>query len=701
MMLDKYIDKLPAELDVVGKEFGAKLLKLYAFYAYYDGDDVNVQSLNDSCFYSRTKKINIDGVFINKTLEEDALECVYVMPIMNGNFSLSEAKEAISDIKTLIYDALIAKSYQIDQQKMIYDNINDFEIKKLIIRIITDYVPSDDERYEIKKSIESINGNYKSVEYNSTISFGDDIEATIQANISPFDFVDNGFLRVDSSDNVLKFNETSFICNISAKSLKDLWVKEGKKGLLAMNLRYHVKGANVDEKIEDSIINDSKDFWYLNNGIIIVCSDFNFVNNELRLKEFSIVNGGQTSKMIGETPINTDFFISCKVIKNIYSDSKQKNYFISKVAEASNTQKPIKPKDLIANKVEQRELKDLMIKENIFVEVKRGEKAGQGVFSEAWQKTKNNELAQDLYSFVYLQPGPARNSVSQILINKDKYQTIFVKHQYNPKFLKSLLFIEKSFKYYQTMVSKNDGYDPTSKGLVKNGLHYALATIGYYLKHYYCPEFTIEVGKTLNHEQKNELFSKEPAFDFYFIKSNETFKEFKTKSIPLFDFIINKIKAVYEQVKEANPNTSYANWTKQNTGFKAVRKGIDFSIYNQKNLDDINYVGSFFEEIDDNQRNINIDFYYGNFKKAIEDKKEKDESNTVSSKKIWDELLIYRLNKSNDKHVKETKILTDKELNLLSSQKPQDVEELSKLVRREVVVYSGDEILEIIRKNSD
>lgn len=155
MMLDKYIDKLPAELDVVGKEFGAKLLKLYAFYAYYDGDDVNVQSLNDSCFYSRTKKINIDGVFINKTLEEDALECVYVMPIMNGNFSLSEAKEAISDIKTLIYDALIAKSYQIDQQKMIYDNINDFEIKKLIIRIITDYVPSDDERYEIKNQLKA------------------------------------------------------------------------------------------------------------------------------------------------------------------------------------------------------------------------------------------------------------------------------------------------------------------------------------------------------------------------------------------------------------------------------------------------------------------------------------------------------------------------------------------------------------------
>ena len=91
------------------------------------------------------------------------------------------------------------------------------------------------------------------------------------------------------------------------------------------------------------------------------------------LKQFSIVNGGQTSRMIGTIPFEKDFYISCKIIKNIFENYKQKNIFISKVAEASNTQKPIKAKDIIANRIEQRNLKSLMQDNGVFIEIKRGE----------------------------------------------------------------------------------------------------------------------------------------------------------------------------------------------------------------------------------------------------------------------------------------------------------------------------------------
>ena len=57
-----------------------------------------------------------------------------------------------------------------------------------------------------------------------------------------------------------------------------------------------------------------------------------------------------------------------------YTAPQEKNEFIAKVAEASNTQKPIKAKDIIANRIEQRNLKTMLAENKVFIEVKRGEK---------------------------------------------------------------------------------------------------------------------------------------------------------------------------------------------------------------------------------------------------------------------------------------------------------------------------------------
>ena len=43
-----------------------------------------------------------------------------------------------------------------------------------------------------------------------------------------------------------------------------------------------------------------------------------FEDGELELYNFSIVNGGQTTNLIGRTNFDNDFPIMCKVIKNKY-----------------------------------------------------------------------------------------------------------------------------------------------------------------------------------------------------------------------------------------------------------------------------------------------------------------------------------------------------------------------------------------------
>lgn len=184
----------------------------------------------------------------------------------------------------------------------------------------------------------------------------------------------------------------------------------GYRGLFSQNLRYYVKSAKVDENIIESMQEHPDNFWYFNNGIILICEDYLISETSIILRKFSIINGGQTTKLIGETEFNKDFFLQCKIIKNKYLDEDERLEFISDVAEASNTQKPIKNKDLIANRIEQRLLKKQMANEGVYCQIKRGEKINKKLYPNAWQNTTNEELGQFLLSFVYQKPGTARGS---------------------------------------------------------------------------------------------------------------------------------------------------------------------------------------------------------------------------------------------------------------------------------------------------
>ena len=88
--------------------------------------------------------------------------------------------------------------------------------------------------------------------------------------------------------------------------------------LLARNLRYHVAGRDIDNAIKETIASDPDSFWLKNNGITVICDDFEIDGKDVRLKNFSIVNGGQTTYMLHKsTSINmgNDLYLPCKIIK--------------------------------------------------------------------------------------------------------------------------------------------------------------------------------------------------------------------------------------------------------------------------------------------------------------------------------------------------------------------------------------------------
>jgi len=161
-----------------------------------------------------------------------------------------------------------------------------------------------------------------------------------------------------------------YLVNISAKSIHDLFIKY-REGLFSSNIRYFTKkgkGAkDVNIGIKNTIVNGGEMFFFLNNGITIVTSKIQFSSTDeekISLDKFSIVNGGQTTVLLGENNINSDFPVPCKILEiDIDISEKLKktneckydenlNYWFSitkDISYALNSQKPVSKKDLITN----------------------------------------------------------------------------------------------------------------------------------------------------------------------------------------------------------------------------------------------------------------------------------------------------------------------------------------------------------------
>ena len=86
------------------------------------------------------------------------------------------------------------------------------------------------------------------------------------------------------------------------------WWKDHKNDICSRNLRQLIRRSDINEALLDTIKTEPNSFWYLNNGITIICdtakrSVVNIDNNNLgvfQCEGVSVVNGAQTVGVIGE-----------------------------------------------------------------------------------------------------------------------------------------------------------------------------------------------------------------------------------------------------------------------------------------------------------------------------------------------------------------------------------------------------------------
>lgn len=231
----------------------------------------------------------IDAVFNDPNSEGNDMVIVqskyYEKTPLRGEDVVGELYKITETIKAI--DACKVSDYS-EQVVSAYRNAKGQMEDSGVVRIVffTSYgIKSAKERGKIEKGIESI---FKS--YDFEMNFQSDIEVQIETIDSGKLFVDFDKLELDRPNNCLQYEE-SVIVNISAQSLQDLQNRR-RNGLLGMNLRYYVRQKAVDDGIQQTIQKEPKNFWYKNNGIIIICDDYELDGKVLKLYNFSIVNGG-------------------------------------------------------------------------------------------------------------------------------------------------------------------------------------------------------------------------------------------------------------------------------------------------------------------------------------------------------------------------------------------------------------------------
>lgn len=437
-----------------------------------------------------------------------------------------------------------------------YDDLSENKNITLVLFTKTEFTEN------LKLKIDELKKEDFLCNYNVEIYDAKDIEFKVMTISSDKEFIKQDSIKLSGAKNVLKYGENGIIVNIKASSLKRLYAKHYNDGLFSYNLREHISQKNVDDGIENTIKREKDNFWFYNNGITIGCEDFDIDGYVLKLYNFSIINGAQTTTKIGESKLidnGYDFDIVCKVVK-ANDGLNDESGFIMKISEASNSQKPIKARDLKANAREQKILQNKCAenKNSLAIEIKRGVKPKNYYKVEKWQRVTNEYVGQLILACLLQRPGSARSGKVTIFTSEKVYNQIYKNRKLDCDIIFDLVRIADKYEEFKNSYA-NDVADVDLIAACKNGKFTALAIIFYLYKRFHnivenCFDEKLNDDNIVN--TKLTLNYREDDYDK---KINELFK-----------FIIKKLSDIYEKKKESLKLTSYSNFFKTDKTYQDV-----------------------------------------------------------------------------------------------------------------------------------
>ena len=287
-------------------------------------------------------------------------------------------------------------------------------------------------------------------------------------------FVDKQYF--DRSDGPLK----GIVATVSATDLIELIIspdnpKELIEDVFNENVRIYLKLKNrINQSIYETAISDGNFiFWYLNNGITILCEECIYTPNSrspnVELKNFQIVNGGQTTHALFEAYLEDKEKVQNVLVLVRICETKKEYKIGERISETTNSQTPIRTRDLHSNDRIQRKLEEQFESLGYYYERKKNQ------YQNKPKKFRlDNELLGQIYLAYYLDmPSEAKNQ-KQIIFS-DKYDKIFdeniITAEKMLKPYKVFLPLEKMKKEIQIKKRKNEKVNEREAFISRSTFH--------------------------------------------------------------------------------------------------------------------------------------------------------------------------------------------------------------------------------------
>ena len=322
-------------------------------------------SLNEAlfCITDSSNDKGIDAIYINDNLGEvHIIQSEYLQNLKKIALGENKIRLTLSSV----FDIMSGKITRFDVNNFLspkIQNIIDLATDlpsgiKINIHFITNTQFPDNkiDNVEYKKAT-SQDKNYRIEWYELEKVMG-------MENESRQIFTTNIKVKEDEYNWLYIENIQGIVATISATELIKIYHEGGWDNVFESNIRNYLGSKPINTKIYDTAKNktESKYFWFLNNGISLICDECNISQSipsqkNIEIVNPQIINGGQTTKTLfklkediesgffqGDT---LELFNKIKLLIRIYRTKNEE--LIKKITIGTNTQNAISKQDLEAN----------------------------------------------------------------------------------------------------------------------------------------------------------------------------------------------------------------------------------------------------------------------------------------------------------------------------------------------------------------
>lgn len=414
-------------------------------------DAITVEEINDEAF-----------IHVSQVKNEDNFSSNSVIQIRNGLEWLLLKKN--SDVETLTNKKFKDKIKFVREIRSTLGSSNIHFVVRYICKGLSNKA-SEEVNQELKTILDSFdNDTYGSFKFELVGS--DEIVSILNSQDKKNRKINCDIKIVYDTNNpsLIKYQSQGLkgvICTVRASEIATLVIKDPNGYIFDLNIRKYIGNrGGVNKDILSTCSNEvgSHLFWFLNNGITIVCDKVDPVqdpdNPVLKIENMQIVNGCQTSTSLALAMKSGDLLPETKVLLRVYETNDLE--LVDKIVLTTNNQNKISGRNLRANEKIQFDIEQGFKLYDYYLERKPRQYENAGILKD--KIIPNEEVGIAFLAILLKKPSDARSRKYKVW--EEYYDKIFNASNLIETYLLSVL-IHRRVNYFLLNNYSNSDEDLT------------------------------------------------------------------------------------------------------------------------------------------------------------------------------------------------------------------------------------------------